>query len=53
MPLLILLSDDEEIPAVTEPEMIHAEGLAALNAALCFLDQQPEATLSDTMLLRG
>uniref|UniRef100_A0A1B6M902 DDE-1 domain-containing protein n=1 Tax=Graphocephala atropunctata TaxID=36148 RepID=A0A1B6M902_9HEMI len=44
--------DDEDMCAETVKVMTHSEGLATLEAALIYVEQQPEATSIDTMLLR-
>lgn len=46
------VSDDEDSCAETVTVVTHTEGLAALETALLYVEQQPEATPSDTMLLR-
>lgn len=45
-------NSDEDVTAETVPVMTHAEGLAALDTALRYVEQQAEATPTDTMLLR-
>lgn len=45
-------SGDEEMPAETVTTMTHTEGLAALDAAPRYVEQQAEVTQTDTMLLR-
>lgn len=44
--------EDETEGTVTVPVMTHSEGLAALEAAMCYVEQQPEATATDNLLLR-
>lgn len=43
---------EEENRISSIPLMSHSEGLAALETALCYIEQQPEATPADIMLLR-
>ncbi|KAJ4427164.1 hypothetical protein ANN_24780 [Periplaneta americana] len=45
-------SGDEELPEEIPPVITHTEGLAALDVALRYVEQQEEATPTDTMLLR-
>lgn len=45
-------SSDEDISTETVPVVSHTEGLAALDAALRYIEQQPEATAADTMHFR-
>lgn len=45
------VSDDEDSCADV-PMMSHSDGLTALEAALRYVEEQPEATPSDTLLLR-
>lgn len=38
------------MPADTVPGMTYTEGLATLNAALCYIEQQPEVMLTDLVV---
>lgn len=43
---------EEEVAQESEPAMSHSDGYAALVSALRYVEQQPNATAADTLLLR-